>query len=187
MIKSLTLSIGMALTLATPAFGAIEWGFDANANAANATDGPGSGATTAIPRTLENAQGDRDLGKSGSIVLLRGLGLDSPVSLQVFPDSGTYGGGPTNQINNGPVSFLSFAQITESPGQGSWQQWIAAFSLKPDDIVKNTAPSGGAIIDRMVLTVVPQPAAVIAGALLLVPFGSSTIRMLRRDRGSAIA
>ena len=73
------------------------------------------------------------------------------------------------------------------PSQGSWQQWIAAFSLKPDDIVKNTAPSGGAIIDRMVLTVVPQPGAVIAGALLLVPFGSSTIRMLRRNRGSAIA
>jgi hypothetical protein len=77
------------------------------------------------------------------------------------------------------------AQITESPGQGSWQQWIAAFSLKPDDVVKNTAPSGGAIIDRMALTV--QPAAVIAGALLLVPFALSTMRMLRRDRGSAIA
>lgn len=122
MIKSLTLSIGLALTLATPAFGTIEWGFDANANPAIAADGPGSAAITvgqfgdgwlnggAIPSTLGNAQGDWDLGK------------------------------------------------------------------------RITAPTGGAIIDRMVLTLVPQPAAVIAGALLLVPFALSTIRVLRRDR-----
>ena len=45
-------------------------------------------------------------------------------------------------------------------------------------------PSGGAIIDRMVLTVVPEPGTVIAGALLLLPFALSTIRVLRRNRGA---
>ena len=122
MIKSLTLSIGLALTLVTPAFGTIEWGFDAN---------------------------------------------DNPVIAA-----------------GGPASIVSFAQITESPGQGRRQQWNAAASLNPDDIVKITAPTAGAIIDRMVLTVVPEPGVVIAGTLLLVPFALSTIRVLRRDRAS---
>ena len=46
-----------------------------------------------------------------------------------------------------------------------------------------TAP-GGAIIDRMVLTVVPEPGTVIAGALLLLPFALSTLRVLRRNRAA---
>src|SRR5436309_5361940 len=99
MIKSLTLSIGLALTLATPAFGAIEWGFDSSGNPATAVGGPGSAAINlgslntgwhnggAIPWNLGSAQGFWDLGQSGSIVL-SGLGLTSPVSLQVFQWAG---------------------------------------------------------------------------------------------------
>ena len=45
-------------------------------------------------------------------------------------------------------------------------------------------PGGGAIIDRMVLTVVPEPGTVIAGALLLLPFALSTLRVLRRNRAA---
>ena len=188
MNKSLALLIGLALAVAPRAFAAVEWGFNTDAN----PGGPGSTVITvgqfgngwqaggAIPWNLGSPQGFWDLGQSGSIVL-SGLGLDSPVSLQVFQwvNSGTYDGGLTYQINNGPASFLSFAQITEGTGQGSWQQWNAAFSLNPDDIVKITAPSGGGIIDRMVLTVVPEPGTVIAGALLLLPFALSTLRLLK--------
>ena len=191
MIKSLTLSIGLALTLATPAFGAIEWGFDSSGNPATAVGGPGSAATVVglfgagwlnggtIPWNLGSAQGFWDLGKSGSI-MLSGMGLTSPVSLQVFQwAGGPYTGSLSYQINNGPASFLSFDQITEGTGQGSWQQWNAAFSLNADDFVKITAPNGGAIIDRMVLTVVPEPGTVIAGALLLLPFALSTLRLMK--------
>ncbi len=197
MIKSLTLSIGLALTLATPAFGAIEWGFDTAVNPAVGVGGPGSAATVvgpfgtgwhnggAIPWNLGSAQGFWDLGKSGSI-MLSGMGLTSPVSLQVFQwvDAPFYTGGLTYQVNNGTVLPLTFSQITENTAQGSWQRWNAAFSLDPTDIVKITAPNGGAIIDRMVLTVVPEPATMIAGALLLLPFALSTLRVLRRNRAA---
>ena len=47
-----------------------------------------------------------------------------------------------------------------------------------------TGPNGGAMIDRMVLTVVPEPGTVIAGALLLLPFALSTLRVLRRNRAA---
>ena len=108
-----------------------------------------------------------------------------PISMNIKGkvNIGTYSGGLTYQINNGPASFLSFAQITEGTGQGSWQQWNAAFSLNPTDFVTITAPNG-AIIDRMVLTVVPEPATMIAGALLLLPFALSTFRLLRRNRAA---
>src|SRR6266496_1471141 len=47
MIKSLALSIGLALALATPASAAIEWTFDANNNnLAGATTGSGTAAVT---------------------------------------------------------------------------------------------------------------------------------------------
>src|SRR6266576_2074826 len=148
MIKSLTLSIGLALTLATPSFGVIEWGFDSNANPAAGVGG-GSAAITVgqfgtgwlnggtIPWNLGSAQGFWDLGKSGSI-MLSGMGLTSPVSLQVFQwvDAPFYTGGLTYQVNNGTVLPLTFSQITQNTSPGSWQRWNAAFSLDPTDIVK---------------------------------------------------
>src|SRR5437667_203129 len=103
MIKSFTLSIGLALTLATPAFGAIEWGFDTGANPSGSAtinlksfnSGWHNGGVGDIPWTLGSAQGFWDLGQSGSIVL-SGLGLTSPVSLQVFQwVDGPYTGGLT--------------------------------------------------------------------------------------------
>ena len=138
MIKSLTLSIGLALTLATPAFGAIEWGFDSSGNPATAVGGPGSAAINlgslntgwhnggAIPWNLGSAQGFWDLGQSGSIVL-SGLGLTSPVSLQVFQwvDAPFYTGGLTYQVNGGSFLPLTFGATTEHTFQGDWQQWNA--------------------------------------------------------------
>ena len=131
MIKSLTLSIGLALTLVTPAFGAIEWSFDTSVNPAPGVGGSGNAAITVagpfgtgwhdgngvIPWNLGTAQGFWDLGKSGSIVL-SGMGLDSPVFLNVFQwvDSPFYTGGLSYQISNdggltfGSASFLSQAE-----------------------------------------------------------------------------
>ena len=198
MIKSLTLSIGLALTLvAAPAFGAIEWGFDSNANAYPADIGSGSATITLgqfptgyltgdFPFNYGSAQGFWDIGGSGSI-LLSGMGLTGSYTLQVFQwveGNPIYPGNLTYQINNGDVLPLTYAQITESTFHGGWEQWNATFSLDPNSIVKVTAPNGGAIIDRMVLTVVPEPATMIAGALLLLPFAFSTLRVLRRNRAA---
>ena len=204
-IKSLTLSIRLTLTLvAAPAFGTIEWGFDSYANPYSANIGSGSAAITvgssstgwhdgplSVPpwNSYGTAQGFWDLGQSGSIVLSP-LG-NSTTSLQVFQfvDTFLYTGLLTYQINGvGTPVLLTFGQITqggvEGGPPGSWQQWNATFALNPGDYVTITAPSGGAIIDRMALTVVPEPGTVIAGALLLLPFALSTIRVLRRNRAA---
>jgi len=47
-----------------------------------------------------------------------------------------------------------------------------------------TAPNGGAMIDRVILSVIPEPATMVASALLLIPFGLSTWRVLRPRRRS---
>ena len=45
----------------------------------------------------------------------------------------------------------------------------------------NTAPYGNFWVgDNFTFTPVPEPTTMIAGALLLLPFGASTLRMLRR-------
>src|SRR6266487_2293853 len=117
MIKSLTLSIGLALTLALPAFGAIEWGFATAANPAAGVGAPGSLATAVVgpfgdgwhnggigdlPWNLGSAQGFWDIGGSGSIVL-SGMGLTGSYTLQVFQwlDAPFYTGGLTYQVNGG--------------------------------------------------------------------------------------
>ncbi len=48
-----------------------------------------------------------------------------------------------------------------------------------------TQDSYGAIIDNVQLNAVPEPTTMIAGALLLLPFGVSTLRMLRKKTQTA--
>jgi hypothetical protein len=48
-----------------------------------------------------------------------------------------------------------------------------------------TTPGGSSaspIIDNVTLSTVPEPTTVVAGALLLLPFGASTLRILRKSR-----
>ena len=52
--------------------------------------------------------------------------------------------------------------------------------LTPGENVTVSAGTGGAIIDR--LTLVPEPATLIAGAILLVPFALSTWPIILRRR-----
>ncbi|MGH7972845.1 MAG: hypothetical protein ACREIC_29370, partial [Limisphaerales bacterium] len=62
-------------------------------------------------------------------------------------------------------TVLSFQDISDPAGTAQYP---------------NTTP-WGAVIDNVVLTAVPEPATILAGALLLLPFGASTIRILRRN------
>jgi hypothetical protein len=45
-----------------------------------------------------------------------------------------------------------------------------------------TQDSYGGILDNVQLTAVPEPTTMIAGALLLLPFGASTFRFIRKNR-----
>ena len=68
---------------------------------------------------------------------------------------------------------------------GQWVEYDTIWSLAPTSnpgVFTITAPSTGAIFDR--ITVVPEPTTVIAGALLLLPFGASTLRLRRRSASS---
>src|SRR6266496_1844494 len=105
-------------------------------------------------------------------------------TIQVFQwvDAGTYSGALTYNLNaNSAVALTSIGMI-QNTAHGAWWEYDATFvsSLLPTDTVTIHAPSGGAIIDR--LTVVPEPATMIAGAILLIPFALSTFRLLRRKK-----
>jgi hypothetical protein len=89
---------------------------------------------------------------------------------------------PLNRHIDGGAFPLTWNQ-TATGLRGNWQEWDAVLYGNPNSVTL-TAPGGGAIIDRMVLTVVPEPGTVIAGALLLLPFALSTLRVLRRNRAA---
>jgi hypothetical protein len=60
---------------------------------------------------------------------------------------------------------------TQSGGNGTWP--VVAF----------IQGYGGSAFTSTLAAPVPEPTTVIAGALLLLPFGASTLRMLRKNRG----
>jgi len=66
--------------------------------------------------------------------------------------------------------------VNTARGNGTFVQYIDTW-LKPD-----LGNSQGMIYNA--LTPVPEPTTMIAGALLLVPFGASTLRTFRRNRAS---
>jgi hypothetical protein len=80
-------------------------------------------------------------------------------------------GGSTTPINYGSQNIK---YIVLSTGSG----WAAGFTGMVDDVNINSTP-GNVQFD---LESVPEPTTMIAGALLLLPFGASTIRILRRNR-----
>jgi hypothetical protein len=84
------------------------------------------------------------------------------------------GGGPTGTLT--PIVEIA----SSGPSGSKWEYGANLGSLNPAQVTI-TAP-GGAIIDR--LTLVPEPATMIAGAILLIPFALSTWPILRRKRAS---
>jgi hypothetical protein len=206
-MKSILTTISLALALVSPAFAGIDWGFPNDSGTYSAVGGPGTATVhlggfatgyhdgITIPWTMGSsgpgASGLWDLGSAGSIIL-SGFSMSGPVTLQVFQwvgngiGNGTYSGDLTFTVNNGtPGSFTQVGSaIGGTPGvPGAWWQFTAGLGvLNPGDTVTVTAGSGGAIIDR--LTLVPEPATMIAGAILLIPFALSTWPILRRRRTS---
>jgi len=69
---------------------------------------------------------------------------------------------------------------------GAWQQFTATFVAQAAQDVHlmtdiNVVASGNDfVLDDISVTAVPEPTTCIAGALLLLPFGASTLRSLRR-------
>jgi hypothetical protein len=124
------------------------------------------------------------LGQTGSI-LLSGLTGSGPVTLAVFQwvdASSPYTGNNLSFIAGNGASG-GFTQVGSAIGGtpglpgACWEFTANLGVLNPGETI-TINESGGAIIDR--LTLVPEPATMIAGAILLIPFALSTWPMLRR-------
>jgi hypothetical protein len=129
-----------------------------------------------------------DIAISGFITV--NSGPQAPITLPLWPGSGTMPGS-LNYDNRVDVdssqtgtwipaytSYLGLAFWTGVSGSVELNMWCDG----PSQYTLYGFPpqySPTAIGDSM-LTPVPEPTTMIAGALLLVPFGASTLRMLRR-------
>ena len=204
-MKSIITTISLALTLVTPAFASIDWDFGSDHTSVAASGGAGTATITpaafgtgwhsgtAVPWTLTGATGFWDLGKAGSIVLsgVAGSGLTTLNVLQWVQTGGAANTDPYNgrlAVTVGGTGLsLGTAVLVGSLTQGAgWYEYTYNLgrALTSADTVLITASAGGAIIDRVELAAVPEPSTVIAGALMLIPFGLSTWPILRRMRKS---
>jgi hypothetical protein len=83
------------------------------------------------------------------------------------------------------VDGITLGSITPL-GTGIWQQFsatfVAPYTGAPLGLVNiNTQANGNDfVLDDISVTAVPEPTTMIAGALLLLPFGASTLRILRK-------
>ncbi len=206
-MKSILAVISLALTVVSSAFAGIGLGLSTSDKPVNASVGTAPATINAgafgagwhdgstIPWNLGNvpeATGLGDLGQAGSTVP-SGWSGNGLLTLQgrEWMDSGAHSG-VLNSTVNGTANNNNLVQsgalhavtgIASSPGQpGAWWEYAAKFNsaLTPADGVTVTASSGGTIMDRLAL--VPGPAAIIAGAILLIPFALSTWPILRRRR-----
>jgi hypothetical protein len=207
MNNTVTRIFGLAVLLtAMPLFASIEWEFSVAGSPSLANNGTSTASVTSYGDGWVNqysgfgtAQGYWDLGSSGSI-LLGNLGLTSSgtYTLKIYQWVDTGFGFPgakdyTIIGGTGGSGTLSWLQdiITPDPTGfgGGWQIWNATIDLSPSQTILLSGPTGaheGAIIDKVMLTVVPEPATLIAGALLLVPFAFSTIRIIRKPKAAAL-
>jgi hypothetical protein len=125
------------------------------------------------------------VGHAGSIVLsgLTGSGLTTLTVFQWVQPGGTvnnpYNGGLGFAVSGGGLSG-TLSPVVPVTSVGWWEYAANLGSLVPGETVTVTSSAGGAIIDR--LTLVPELATLIAGAILLVPFALSTWPILRRRR-----
>jgi hypothetical protein len=107
----------------------------------------------------------------------------------------TYAQMQTYNGNNG----TAFVQDAVTATSSSWDQGLAGHSTDTltaslDSVFADSGGRYGVVAlnlynyngtlaqDQLGLVAVPEPATLIAGALMLLPFGASTIRVLRRNR-----
>jgi len=194
-MKSLLTSIGLATVLATPAFGTVDWGFGNNGNTPDAGSGTATITVGAFgsgwhdgaspPWSIYGASGFWDLGQNGTI-RLAGFSDSGSLSLQVvqYVDSMIFTGNLTYQLLQGGSVLQSGSFSPLSGPTPGLQQWSAhILNVVSGNEVLITAPNGGALFDRVVLASAPEPATMLAGAMLLIPFGLSTWYALRRKQG----
>ena len=198
-IKSVAAFVAITFAAATPAFASIEWQWQfntaANPSSANIGD-PSATAQINVGKfgqgwhtdwSLGSATGYWDLGKNGTVKLTI-PNLASPdrsynatLSVVQWIDNPIYTG-LLNYSFSGGTLVASSSHVVEATSHGSWVEYDTIWNLlasSSPSIITITAPSRGAIFDR--ITVVPEPATVIAGALLLIPFAASTLRLRRRN------
>ena len=146
--------------------------------AISADTASGGGTSLTGPVLAESSSGQIGM---GSIVLDAPSGFvfdagTTPVVTLTAGDNLAY-----QVIQGGTVlpSVLLGSPASPTPG---WQQWSANINVASGNEMMINAPTGGALVHRLVLTVVPEPATMLAGAMLLVPFGLSTWCALRRRK-----
>ncbi|MGA2801073.1 MAG: choice-of-anchor C family protein [Verrucomicrobiota bacterium] len=66
--------------------------------------------------------------------------------------------------------------------QASGSSTVLSFTDASAPLADGSPTAFGAVIDNVSLNAVPEPTTIIAGALLLLPFGASTLRILRKNR-----
>jgi len=86
----------------------------------------------------------------------------------------------TFSIGETPIGSINLT------GAGTWQTFSTTFvagSGFPSFVDLNTEFSGNDfVVSEISITPVPEPTTIVAGAMLLLPFGMSTLRMLRKNR-----
>lgn len=84
----------------------------------------------------------------------------------------------TFDVGGAPIGSITLS------GAGSWQTFSASFiagSGSPNFVDLNLELNGNDfVVSEISITPVPEPATLISGALLLLPFGASTLRILRK-------
>src|SRR5580765_2619499 len=184
-MKSVVATIGLVMLLATPALATVEWDFGSG-GPSSANQGSGTATVTpvrfgtgwhdgsTVPWSAFGASGFWDMGRNGTMVLA-GSSDSGPITFRVLQwvDAGTFSGNLTYQISGGASGVLA-----GPGGAAGWQEWTVNINLAAGQTVTIRAPNGG-MIDRVILSVIPEPATMVAGALLLIPFGLSTWRVLR--------
>jgi hypothetical protein len=199
-VKILMASIAVAFAAVTPAFATIEWQWQFNTAANPASANVGDPAATAnihvgafgqgwhTDWNLGSATGYWDLGKNGTVQLtIPNLATptrsyNATLSIVQWIDNPIYTGVLSYSVP-GATLLASSSHLIQATGHGSWVEYDTIWNLLPSsnpEIITITAPSRGAIFDR--ITVVPEPTTLIAGALFLVPFGVSTLRLRRRNK-----
>jgi len=83
--------------------------------------------------------------------------------------------GETGGVNN--VWAQAANSAVSNMGKNAWNAANGEFGVKALNL-----GDPGRVQDQLVMTAVPEPATIIAGALLLLPFGASALRIIRRNK-----
>ncbi len=204
MVKLLIVSTCLFTQFATTALGSLEWNFAngpadlvpsgiINGVAASAVVTPGA-LSSGWQNTWDlGSDGYWDLGQGGHLVLnISSLPASSSLTtltIRQWVDSPSLMSGELTVTGAGRIfpEQIRYPDPLSNPTSafGEWQNfvWQLAPQRGPSEIVI-TAPDSGALIDRISaginVAVVPESSTFLAGALLLLPLGLNTIRLVFR-------